>query len=524
MADGQVPIVNGNSMEIPQNDGLGDLTRDLGPLITQQPMNIPIPPPVQKERMQVQQGGVGRTKAETRRNTTASIAGNIANFVGTVKRNKDAQHNRILQYDLERLMGAMQHPEDPQNKQIINDILSDPKKVKAIEKSLDIHLLDPKENPPETKAFFNAAKKHKEGQAGGGQQAPQQRQPQTIPMSQPQRMPGANGDRYAAASGGQMSDLLNRTPQQGGGPAGGGGFQSPTNGQQPVQPSQQQQGRNPLEGLDPKVSGILRKIMPPVAPGINPTWQIYTELVKAGVLMSADKKADVQIRREEIQGKLAVADKNYQGRLIGHLMTMLSSKYTADMGYQGKMDAAFQNHLYRTDELATRHKNALGEIKAATKVTMLKSNDEVLNSTITEFRKSKDAIALQLFGDGDKHKPMDDGKGTFWNNKDQVVKYATLAKQYQFYVSAINQMETARRVNGQVLGDIVGGATNGGNRGNGGTGSSNTQPTGDAGKSVGPVTPEQLVNSTEFPFAFQGSSYSGANADSDEKDDSDDDE
>jgi hypothetical protein len=237
------------------------------------------------------------------------------------------------------------------------------------------------------------------------------------------------------------------------------------------------------------------------------------------------RKADVQIRREEMQGlRLAVADKNYQGRLIGHLMTMLSSKYTADMGYQGKMDAAFQNHLYRTDELATRHKNALGEIKAATKVTMLKSNDEVLNSTITEFRKSKDAIALQLFGDGDKHKPMDDGKGTFWNNKDQVVKYATLAKQYQFYVSAINQMETARRVNGQVLGDIVGGATNGGNRGNGGAGSSNTQPTGDAGKSVGPVTPEQLVNSTEFPFAFQGSSYSGADADSDEKDDSDDDE
>ena len=111
------------------------------------------------------------TRSGNRRNAFNNLMSNVGNVIQTARQNSEAQQQRTLAVDLERLLIAAQNPQDPHNQQVMNDILSDKKKRKAIEKALDISFLGNEDKrDPISKGALDMALKRVQGQAGGAAQ------------------------------------------------------------------------------------------------------------------------------------------------------------------------------------------------------------------------------------------------------------------------------------------------------------------------------------------------------------------
>lgn len=206
----------GTASPLPQSPGVVNQT--------QIPM-IPISP---KVRPDIQFGTPGefRTSSGNKRNSINNLFGTVNKMVTAAQQNQEQRKIRDLSLDLERLMIAAQNPDDPHNKEVINDILGDAKKRKAIAEALNIKF-GPVEDDrsPEGKAALQKAvqavqtKTQAQPQMQGGtpqsgQPTPQpqaaQPQPQTAPQVQ-QQQGGFN--TYAQQFMRQMPNAQVMSPQ-----------------------------------------------------------------------------------------------------------------------------------------------------------------------------------------------------------------------------------------------------------------------------------------------------------------------
>lgn len=83
-------------------------------------------------------GGVAQKRA-----STGALIQNIQGLVQTAAANKQRRDISTATNDWNRLMTAMQNPNDPQNQTVIQDILGDPKKLKLMSKALNVDWLNP---------------------------------------------------------------------------------------------------------------------------------------------------------------------------------------------------------------------------------------------------------------------------------------------------------------------------------------------------------------------------------------------
>lgn len=239
-----------------------------GPAIVNQP-HIPMQPLPQKIRPDLTQGN-GQvefgTKGGRNRAALQNIFGNATKMVVAAEQNKEQKETRALALDLERIMIASQNPDDPHNKQVIDDILSDSKRRKKISEALNIQFgpVEDKRDPQVKAALSQAMQKV---------QAAQQAQPQ---------MQGGT----PSPQGGQP-DIMG-TPQVGGAQAQG----LPPAGSVMQQPQQNGYAQQ------------LARQMPQV-PGANPQLQIMQQLMK---IMSPMMVAGVNAQsRENAANTMAVA-------------------------------------------------------------------------------------------------------------------------------------------------------------------------------------------------------------------------
>lgn len=124
-----------------------------------------------------------QTKSGNRRIAANNMFSNIGGLIGTAIKNDQAKKARNVQMDVEKLFTAYQgleqakqDPNSPESKeiiqkntQIINDMLSDPKKRKALEKAFNISFVgnDKNANSPERQGFNKAMQEwEKEGKTG----------------------------------------------------------------------------------------------------------------------------------------------------------------------------------------------------------------------------------------------------------------------------------------------------------------------------------------------------------------------
>jgi hypothetical protein len=187
---------------------LDDIQKIIGPVQHPQSQNIPMnmPQPAHAGEIPLNMRS-NRTASGSKTNSMLTAVQGVSQIIRAVKQKKEEKDGRLLQFDMERLMGAKNalatlDPKDPNNaeaiktnNQIIDDITSDPKKAKRIEKALDIHLLDPSKNSKESQATIKAAQstQQKGQQQQGGQGSQQQANPHREAILRALQMPQTQG-------------------------------------------------------------------------------------------------------------------------------------------------------------------------------------------------------------------------------------------------------------------------------------------------------------------------------------------
>lgn len=167
-----IPMAGGN----PQLEALkkliqgGLFSQKMGPTVgTPRPRPTFQMPPMQTDQREFQ------TRSGNRRVALNNLMGNIANTVKAANDFHEQKKIRGFAVDFERAMTALQGlqqaqslPDGPEkqqamkhNQDILNDIFSDPKKVKAFEKALDIKLIGEDKNAktPERQGLNSALEK-----------------------------------------------------------------------------------------------------------------------------------------------------------------------------------------------------------------------------------------------------------------------------------------------------------------------------------------------------------------------------
>lgn len=157
------------------------------------PAPIVQPPPIPKfQPPQIQMptpGGSYSSVGERKRANKTALFNGIANMVKSGGDYIQAKKTRDLSMNIQRLMGAQEgiqqakqalqaNPNDPeakkaleQNASIINDITSDPKKVKQLQKAFNIDLFGDGKNKQENQALVNAWQEYQKKQQGGDKTA-----------------------------------------------------------------------------------------------------------------------------------------------------------------------------------------------------------------------------------------------------------------------------------------------------------------------------------------------------------------
>lgn len=164
------------------------------------------------------------------RNARVTMAASIGKLVANVENQQELKKARDIAFDMQRIQTAMQNP-TPENQELVNEILSDPKKRKEISQALNINFM-----------------------GGEDKRKPHQKQGLDI--------------------WGQMNQ---QQQQQGGQPQG----QAQTSGGQPQAQQQQQQ--------NPNYFNQLQRIMPS-APQITPETMMYSEMVKMGIVPTSNEQ------------------------------------------------------------------------------------------------------------------------------------------------------------------------------------------------------------------------------------------
>ena len=214
------------------------------------------------------------TQAGQRRNDMNSLISSIGNIVKTGVNKKREKEDRDMTADLALIQAASSNPDDPHNKQLIEAIAQDPKRVKRLQKALGYNPFSGEPPPPETQTMMKF-------QAGSQQR--QQQKAQQITQAIATKL----GPQAAQQGGGGQPNAM---PGQGGG------------------------------ALD----NFMAKM--PNTPQLSTAVQLQASLIKAGILPKADTSLqsmtslfkDIMTsdaKYAEVIGKLQNTDKVLAGRL-----------------------------------------------------------------------------------------------------------------------------------------------------------------------------------------------------------------
>lgn len=125
------------------------------------------------------------------RNARVTMAQSIGKLVANVENQAELKKARDIAFDMQRIQTAMSNP-TPENQALVNEILSDPSRRKAIQKALNISFFggEDKRKPYEKQAIDIWGKMNQQGQQGQAQGQAQQQPQQQGPnyFQQLQRM------------------------------------------------------------------------------------------------------------------------------------------------------------------------------------------------------------------------------------------------------------------------------------------------------------------------------------------------
>lgn len=120
------------------------------------------------------------------RNARVTMAASIGKLVANVENQQELKKARDIAFDMQRIQTAMQNP-TPENQQLVNEILSDPKKRKEISSALNINFMggEDKRKPHQKQGLDIWGQMNQNGGQQNGQpqgqaqgQSQQQQQPQ----------------------------------------------------------------------------------------------------------------------------------------------------------------------------------------------------------------------------------------------------------------------------------------------------------------------------------------------------------
>jgi hypothetical protein len=171
------------------------------PLTTQQTAMPQVLPQVRHTPAEIQTAqGEFATSSGNRRVAMNNMFGNVANMVNKYGQEREAKQERNLTMDMQRLFEAQEGLQQAQankddkmaehNQAIIESIMGDPKKARAIEKAFNINLLgdDKGKDSVERKALLKAYSQWKQGGSKGQN-----------PLTDPNKQGGSVMDRFKAA-------------------------------------------------------------------------------------------------------------------------------------------------------------------------------------------------------------------------------------------------------------------------------------------------------------------------------------
>jgi len=331
--------------------------------------NVPLVPKQYPEHTRGVPQGEFATRGGHTRTAIGNIFGDMAQAVKGAAKEHEMKEARSLAVDIERLAAAMQNPDDPQNKQIINDILSDKKKQKKISEALGINYMEMEDKrSPETKAAMQIA-------TGNIKKQQAQKQAAQQPVQ--------------AAS-----------PAQAGGPA----TSMPGAGQPQASPADR----------------FLSKL--PVGVGMSPTYQVYAQLVKDGIIPTADQalKSDTDMKKEIMSNetKERIADKIAQTQnlksaqaLVTAYAKIAGAKEAASLMAKSREKVANIQGQARIKAAEMIHSGANQLAKNANeatqkKINILKERNVTAKNRITELQKEYKAEDEKWWSDGDKLKKI----------------------------------------------------------------------------------------------------------------------
>lgn len=305
-------------------------------------------PPVQKQFPNT------RTMPDTHNKNVefGTLMSNVGEIVKTAEQNHEAKKARDLQVDLERVMIAAQNPNDPQNAKILNDIMNDPKKRKAISQALGINFLGQTDTrkPFEKQAVQAAANKIKQNAAASG-----------------------SNSGGSPAAGNPQSQAAAPQPQT------------------QVQPNPAQSAPQDAS-LNPNAAKFMSSL--PRSPQLSPQYQVLAQAVKDGLIPSADVEATqngqnqravmaattklaitqalIDAHGDEIKTKQATellkTDAQINGKTHAAEILANAQRYKADQTLKGEIYRADQSLKAATIRVTggTDNKDTQNDIKAAT--------------------------------------------------------------------------------------------------------------------------------------------------------------
>lgn len=332
------------------------LSTQVQPTTPQAPVRRQLP-----ETINARPTGSFATVGERKRADTQALAGNIAGAVKSAMAHHEDVKIRAMSMDTERLMSAFQGMNEAQasgdqkalqhNQTIINDMMSDPKKVKQFQKVFNVNLLGEgkDKNSPEYKGFVQAYGKFKQDAAQGKSQG-------LNPVAE---------------------KLMQQMPQR--------------------------------IGADPRLQAMMEAVKSGVLPKAGEQLQAQVELTK--VLSNAQQKGYDRESKESIAKLLATTrDRGTQASLLRAAMQNIgrtgvaeivanASRYRADKAYQSVIDnphwKAMSERLKSSDQdksLKIFNESIDKQLKALTKQ---KEDTDKLIQKDTSWFKDKDLVKRQ---------------------------------------------------------------------------------------------------------------------------------
>ena len=203
---GNMPTAGGGSPV----SNLGDLEKLLGINLGQQVQAVQQRVPIMPQQLPAGQNRPGdvsgnfvnpSTSGGPAHNARVSLAQSIGQLVANVENKHEEKKARDVAFDMQRIQTAMSNP-TPENQQLVEEILQDPSRRKAISKALNINFFGEDKRKPAEKQAYQMWSQMNDQQKQQAAQQPQALNQQL--MRQMPKMPSFSADDQFKAQAIQM--------------------------------------------------------------------------------------------------------------------------------------------------------------------------------------------------------------------------------------------------------------------------------------------------------------------------------